>query len=143
MKLLNELYFYRISLYGNATSALSELHEHVTEFTTMRVPSNSELEEVVSRLTLADLNRVLCRCAEEERDETNGANGAYDIPDFGPVVYCGLQGKYSQNPVSVQNCYAVYNVLCHASDLCPLNRSRVLKCITDGKIKKKLMQNFF
>jgi hypothetical protein len=122
IKLLNELYLYRISLHGNATSALSKLHKHVTNFTTKKAPSNSELEEIVSQLTLADLNRALYRCEEEERDESNGVNGAYDIPDFGPMVYCGLQGKYSQNPVSVQNCYSVYNVLWHASDLCPLKQ---------------------
>jgi hypothetical protein len=89
----------------------------------------------VSRLTLADLNRALYRCEAEERDETKGASGAYDIPDFGPMVYCGLQGKYSQYPESVPNCYSVYNVLWHVSGLCPLNRSRVWVCSTNGKIK--------
>jgi hypothetical protein len=132
---LNELYLYRVSLHGNATSALGKLHKHVTNFTTKKAPSNSELEEIVSRLTLADLNRTLYRCEEEERDETKGSSGAYDIPDFGPMVYCGLQGNYFQNPDSVQNCYSVYNVLWPASDLCPLNRSRVWICRTDGKIK--------
>lgn len=122
MKLLNELHLCRVSLHGNATSALSKLHGHVTNFTTKKASSNSELEEIVSRLTLADLNRALYRCEEEERDETKGANGAYDIPDFGPVVYCGLQGKYSQYPGSVQRCYSVYNILWHVSCMSPLTR---------------------
>jgi glycogen debranching enzyme len=66
----------------------------VTNFTTKTAPNYAELEDIVSQLTLADLNRSLYRCEEEERDETKGASGAYNIPDFGPVVYCGLQGKY-------------------------------------------------
>jgi glycogen debranching enzyme len=102
--LLTELHLCRVSLHGNTTSALSKLHRHVTNFTTKKASNNPELEEIVSRLTLADLNRALYRCEEEERDETKGANGAYDIPEFGPVVYCGLQGKYSQYP-------GVYNVV--------------------------------
>jgi glycogen debranching enzyme len=104
MKLLNKFHFCRFSLHENVTSALSKLHKHVTNFTTKKASSNSELEVIVSRLTLADLNRALYRCEEEERDETKGASGAYDIPDFGPVVYCGLQGKYSQYSESVQCC---------------------------------------
>jgi hypothetical protein len=135
MKLLNALCLDRISLHGNATTALGKLHKHVTNFTTKKAPSNSELEKIVSQLTLADLNRALYRCNEEERDETKGANGAYDIPDFGPVVYCGLQGKHSQGPESIQNCYSVYNVHWQASDLCPLNRASVWICSTDGKIQ--------
>jgi hypothetical protein len=94
IKVLPEFHLYRVSLCGNAISALGKLRKQVTNFTTKTAPNYPELEDIVSRLTLADLNRALYRCEEEERDETNGASGAYNIPDFGPVVYCGLQGMY-------------------------------------------------
>ena len=61
-------------------------------FKTKTEPAHAELEGIVSRLTLEDLNRALYRCDGEERDESKGACGAYDIPNFGPMVYCGLQG---------------------------------------------------
>jgi glycogen debranching enzyme len=50
-----------------------------------------DFEKILSRLSLADLNRILFRCEEEERDEGHGF-GAYNIPGFGSTVYCGLQG---------------------------------------------------
>lgn len=52
------------------------------------------LSPVVNRLDLADLNRAIYRCDQEERDEGYGF-GAYDIPNFGPMVYCGVQGLVS------------------------------------------------
>ena len=55
---------------------------------------SSELKEVISRMKLADLNRTLYRCDQEERDEGYGI-GVYDIPNHGPLVYCGLQGVMS------------------------------------------------
>lgn len=94
IKVLHEFHLYRVSLCGNATSALGKLRKQVTNFTTKTAPNYPELGDIVSHLTLADLNRALYRCEEEERDETKGASGAYNIPGFGPVVYCGLQGKY-------------------------------------------------
>jgi glycogen debranching enzyme len=98
---LKEFHLYRFSLHENVNSALGKLDEQVISFRAKAASSHSELEDIISRLTLADINRALYRCEEEERDETKGASGAYDIPDFGPVVYCGLQGKYSQYPESV------------------------------------------
>lgn len=48
-----------------------------------------DLVQAVSRLTLTDMNHVLFRCAEE--DEGN----VYDVPGFGKLVYCGIQGFIS------------------------------------------------
>lgn len=42
-------------------------------------------------LDLVDLNVVLHRCDGEERDATGG-DGAYTIPNYGALVYCGLEG---------------------------------------------------
>lgn len=56
-----------------------------------------DLENAVSRLTLPDLNYVLFRCAEE--DEGN----VYDLPGFGKLVYCGIQGFMSVLDVVAPN----------------------------------------
>ena len=46
-------------------------------------------------LKLRDLNFVLYRSDPEERDTSSGRDGVYSIPNFGPLVYAGLQGWWS------------------------------------------------
>lgn len=48
-----------------------------------------DLVQAVSRLTLTDMNHILFRCKEEDD------NNIYDVPGFGPLVYCGFQGFIS------------------------------------------------
>ncbi|KAM7344638.1 glycogen debranching enzyme isoform 4-T5 [Cochliomyia hominivorax] len=57
-------------------------------------PVYKELTQMAEKLDLTDMNRVLFSCDQEERDLGYGG-AAYDIPDFGPIVYCGLQGFVS------------------------------------------------
>ena len=52
-------------------------------------------QEAFDRLSLVDLNFVLYRCEEEERDSSGGKDGVYVIPNHGPLVYAGLQGWWS------------------------------------------------
>ncbi|XP_057653349.1 glycogen debranching enzyme isoform X2 [Diorhabda carinulata] len=53
-----------------------------------------ELTEIIGKLTLADMNRTLYRCDQEERDEGFGF-GTYNIPNFSSTVYAGFQGFMS------------------------------------------------
>lgn len=46
-------------------------------------------------LDMASLNSVLYRSEPEEYDLSDGKVGAYDIPNYGKLVYCGLQGWVS------------------------------------------------
>lgn len=50
-----------------------------------------KLPEMLCNLSLTDMNHILFRCEEEEKDlGKNG--GVYVIPKFGSLTYCGLQG---------------------------------------------------
>lgn len=52
-----------------------------------------ELKRALEPLTLQKLNYVLFNCEKEEQSEYR--ESAYDIPGFGKLVYCGLQGRSS------------------------------------------------
>lgn len=49
---------------------------------------------MIKKINLADLNRVLYRCDHEERDDGRGFD-VYNIPNYGSLVYAGLQGFVS------------------------------------------------
>lgn len=51
--------------------------------------------EAFGGLSLFDLNFVLYRCEQEERDWSGGSDGVYNIPNHGPLIYAGLQGWWS------------------------------------------------
>lgn len=84
----------------------------VAIFRTERAFAAAEIEKlvrqpaspVVSDLSLIDLNILLYRCESEERCSTDGKFGVYDIPDYGPLVYAGLQGWESVlKPIVLNN----------------------------------------
>ena len=55
----------------------------------------SGAHEAFRELDLVDLNFVLYRCEPEERDFLGGNEGIYKIPNYGTLVYAGLQGWWS------------------------------------------------
>ncbi|ETS87015.1 hypothetical protein PFICI_00843 [Pestalotiopsis fici W106-1] len=55
----------------------------------------SGAKAAMSELDLVDLNFLLFRCDAEERDGSDGKDGAYDIPGHGKTIYAGLQGWWS------------------------------------------------
>lgn len=69
--------------------AVESVRSLINEFAVIK---NTKLHEIVRKMSLADLNRALYRCDKEERDEGYGFD-TYNIPNFGFMVYAGLQGN--------------------------------------------------
>ncbi len=55
--------------------------------------SKENLMKVIAPMTFNDLNTILYKCEEEEKDFSGF--GSYNIPNYGTVVYAGLQGIHS------------------------------------------------
>ena len=55
----------------------------------------SGAHEAFCELDLVDLNFVLYRCEPEEHDFLGDDDGVYKIPNYGTLVYAGLQGWWS------------------------------------------------
>lgn len=94
---------FRVSLSSSSKNAILKLRTKLATFGLrvrsvsvgqLRTPTTDQLGTIISNLTLADLNRVLFRCASEEMDEGFGG-GPYNVPNFGELPYCGLQGFMS------------------------------------------------
>jgi glycogen debranching enzyme len=51
--------------------------------------------EAAKDLTLTDINAILYRCEAEERDATSNHSGTYNVPNYGNLVYAGIQGWVS------------------------------------------------
>ncbi|XP_055387431.1 glycogen debranching enzyme [Condylostylus longicornis] len=84
----------RASIHANIRPHLNILNQIVQELHDEKGTIFNELENIISKLDLVDLNRALFCCDVEERDMGFGG-AAYNIPNFGPTVYCGLQGFIS------------------------------------------------
>ncbi|KAL8586750.1 hypothetical protein ACOMHN_061263 [Nucella lapillus] len=54
----------------------------------------STFRTITSQLSTSDLNRVLYRVGVEEESDGFGVS-SYDIPNYGPLCYCGLRGVMS------------------------------------------------
>ena len=52
------------------------------------------LHEIIQKLTLSDLNHILFKCEEEEKDN-NFNGGVYSLDGYGKLKYAGLQGVMS------------------------------------------------
>ena len=92
---------YRVSLLPEAVQATAKLRA----FLDLPCPAKGttaaqregrtlmgKLVHTVPKLTLSSLNYVLYRCDAEERDDGKGG-GVYNIPGYGNLVYCGIQGR--------------------------------------------------
>ena len=54
------------------------------------------LLQLLERLSLNDMNRLLFRSGLEEREDPHNG-GAYTVPNFGELAYCGLQGVFASS----------------------------------------------
>ena len=55
--------------------------------------NTGDLRKIINQLELSDLNHVLFKCDQEDRD--TGGGGVYCLDGYGPLKYAGLQGKYT------------------------------------------------
>ncbi|KAG5898798.1 hypothetical protein JTB14_011008 [Gonioctena quinquepunctata] len=81
----------RVSLPETMKNAVKTVRNLIDKFS---MKKQSNLFAIIGKMSLADLNRALYRCDQEERDEGFGFD-TYNIPNFGPMVYAGLQGCMS------------------------------------------------
>jgi len=71
---------FNINLLPIARNASNQLREEIL------VNQLSSFRSLISHCSLVDLNFILYRCKNEENNEI------YTIPEYGPLVYAGLQG---------------------------------------------------
>ncbi|RMC08451.1 hypothetical protein DUI87_14695 [Hirundo rustica rustica] len=76
-----------------AGTAIKGPNEFVQEIEFERLtPGSIIVFRIASKLTLAELNQVLYRCEAEEQED---GGGCYNIPNWSPLKYAGLQGLMS------------------------------------------------
>jgi glycogen debranching enzyme len=92
-----------ISLLPQIRQSIINLRELINQFSNPR----SQFNKIIKELTLIDLERILYRTSIEEDADGKGFD-VYSIPDYGKLVYCGLQGQ-----MSVLEKIRLYNDLKH------------------------------
>jgi glycogen debranching enzyme len=80
----------QISVNKNRLESIHQLDETIKQFSN----PESEFNLIVKELTLIDIERVLYRTSVEEQSDGKGFD-VYEIPDYGKLVYAGLQGQIS------------------------------------------------
>ncbi|XP_039208206.1 glycogen debranching enzyme isoform X2 [Crotalus tigris] len=94
---------FRVSLDPKAQDAVGVLRNHLIQFSphfkSGSLPDDGSeailktpFSIIASKLKLADLNQILYRCDAEEQED---GGGCYDIPNWTPLKYAGLQGIMS------------------------------------------------
>ncbi|XP_061489672.1 glycogen debranching enzyme isoform X1 [Rhineura floridana] len=94
---------FRVSLDPKAQEAVGVVRNHLIQFSphfkSGSLPDDGSepilkipFQIIASKLTLADLNHVLYRCDAEEQED---GGGCYNIPNWTPLKYAGLQGIMS------------------------------------------------
>ncbi|XP_006000067.1 glycogen debranching enzyme isoform X1 [Latimeria chalumnae] len=94
---------FRVSLDPKAQEAVGLLRHHLVQFSSHfksgSLPDDKAVSilktpfaSIASKLSLADLNYVLYRCDAEEQED---GGGCYNVPNWTPLKYAGLQGLMS------------------------------------------------
>lgn len=93
--LINSLHvFFSVSLQESVRPHFVRLDALRLALDSQNGPDFDELVSVVEGMSLIDLNRAIFRCDQEERDMGHDT-GVYNVPGYGPLVYCGTQGFVS------------------------------------------------
>ncbi|XP_059358080.1 glycogen debranching enzyme-like isoform X1 [Carassius carassius] len=94
---------FRVSLDPKSQELVRVLRHHLIQFNPLykegSLPDSntpdilkSPLTQIMSEMTLADMNILLFRCDAEEKED---GGGCYDVSGWKPLKYCGLQGLLS------------------------------------------------
>lgn len=75
---------FKVSLSESHLKAVNEIKKIVLQFDDCK----SEMNAIIQKLSLNDLNFVLFRCNQEETDDIGG--GVYTLPSIGSLNYCGI-----------------------------------------------------
>lgn len=102
-----------MALHANIKPALIKLQNTILQLTSNE---KSDLHDIISSMDFSDLNKVLYRCDQEERDETYGRFGVYNVPGYGSLVYAGLQGVINLHSFSICIILILFNK-CHVFKL--------------------------
>lgn len=83
------IFNFSVALHCDIKPAIIKLQDTVSEITS---DETSKLQTAILGMNYSDLNKILYRSDQEERDETSNRFGVYNVPGYGPLVYAGLQG---------------------------------------------------
>ena len=87
--------FSSVQMESSSSIAIATINDCLTELKNRNQDTqleNMNLFSIIEKLTLTEINYILYRCNSEEKDDDT-RSGAYVIPEFGELVYCGLQGR--------------------------------------------------
>jgi glycogen debranching enzyme len=86
---------FRVVLNESTASVLPHIRQSIGELMNSCVIGSTrksyEIEAILNSLTFDELNVILFRCSSEEVDEQIDSD-VYDVPKYGRLIYCGLQG---------------------------------------------------
>ncbi|CAF4553443.1 unnamed protein product [Rotaria sp. Silwood2] len=80
----------KISLLPQIRQSIIYLEQLLNQYTN----STSQFNKIIKQLTLVDLERIIYRTSFEEQSDGKGFD-VYNIPDYGQLIYCGIQGQIS------------------------------------------------
>ncbi|KTG38347.1 hypothetical protein cypCar_00023081 [Cyprinus carpio] len=94
---------FRVSLDPKSQELVGVLRHHLIQFNPLYKAGSlpdpntpgilkNPLTQIISKMTLADMNILLFRCDSEEKED---GGGCYNIPGWKPLKYGGLQGLLS------------------------------------------------
>ncbi|RNA36596.1 glycogen debranching enzyme isoform X1 [Brachionus plicatilis] len=88
---------FKVVLNDESKSELPFIRKSIAELLNTNINQesfNNEIEIILNRLNFDELNILLYRCSQEETSEGIFSD-VYNVPNYGPLVYAGIQGFIS------------------------------------------------